>query len=50
MKKVTMTFVVEDEVVDDIHDAFIYGDLGNAAKTLNENCLESDYNVEDTEL
>jgi hypothetical protein len=47
MKKVTLTFVVSDDVVYDIDNDLMWGDLGHAAETLNEKCEESDYNIED---
>ena len=47
MKKVTLTFVVSDEVADDIMNDLEWGEMGNVATTLNENCEESDYNIED---
>ncbi len=47
MKKITFTFVVNDEVAGDVRDAFVYGDLGNAENTLNENCFKSDCEIED---
>jgi hypothetical protein len=49
MKKVTMWFVVSDEVADNIMNDLTWGEMGNAASTLNENCEESDYNIEDIE-
>jgi hypothetical protein len=47
MKKVTLTFVVSDEVVDDILNDLEWGEMGNAANTLNENCEQSDYDIEE---
>ena len=49
MKKVTMWFVVSDEVADDIMNDLAWGEMSNAASTLNENCEESNYNIEDIE-
>ena len=49
MKKVTMWFVVSDEVADDIMNDLTWGEMSNVASTLNENCEESDYNIEDIE-
>jgi hypothetical protein len=47
MKKVTMWFVVSDEVADDIKNELAWGEMGNAAAILNAACEESDYDIED---
>lgn len=47
MKKVSMWFVVSDEVADDVLNEMTWGNMSNAAHILNENCEESDYNIED---
>lgn len=47
MKKVTMTFIVSDGVADDVKNELAWGNMSNAAHILNENCEESDYNIED---
>ena len=47
MKKVTLTFVVSDGVADDVLNEMTWGNMGNAAHILNENCEESDYDIED---
>jgi len=47
MKKVTLTFIVSDEVANDIQNDFAWGEMGNAASYLNRNCVESDYDIED---
>ena len=49
MKKVTMWFVVSDEVADDIMNDLAWGEMSNAASILNENCEESNYDIEDIE-
>ena len=46
MKKVTLTFVVEDEVVNDVFNLITWGEMGSAAAILNEKCEESDYDIE----
>lgn len=50
MKKVTLTFVVSDKVADDIQNDLEWGEMGNVANTLNENCEQSDYDIEEVEL
>lgn len=47
MKKVTMTFVVNNKVAKDVENELAWGEMGNAATILNRECVESDYNVED---
>lgn len=47
MKKVTMTFIVDDEVVDDVQNELTWGEMGNVATILNEKCEASDYDIED---
>ena len=47
MKKVTLTFVVEDEVIDDVQNYLYWGEMGNVATILNEKCEESDYDIKD---
>lgn len=47
MKKVTLWFVVEDEVADEIQNELCWGEMGNAASYLNEKCYESNYDIED---
>ncbi len=47
MKKVSMWFVVSDEVADSIKNELAWGANGNAAAILNANCEESDYEIED---
>lgn len=47
MKKVSMWFVVSDEVADSIKNELSWGEMGNAAAILNSECEESDYNIED---
>ena len=47
MKKVTMTFVVSDSIADDVQNEMTWGEMGNAARILNANCEESDWNIED---
>ena len=49
MKKVTLTFVVEDDDYYDIELDLVNGDMGHAAEHLNENCIESDYDCKDME-
>ena len=46
MKKVTLTFIVDDKVADDVQNELSWGEMGNAASILNANCEESDYTVE----
>lgn len=48
MKKVTMTFVVTNKVAESISNELAWGEMANAARILNENCVESDYDIEDT--
>ena len=50
MKKVTMTFIVSDEVADEVQNELSWGEMGNAAAYLNFNCQESGYNIENYEL
>ena len=47
MKKVTLTFILSDEVANEIQNDLAWGNMSNAAHILNENCEESDYNIED---
>lgn len=47
MKKVTMTFIVSDDVADDALNEMTWGNMSNAAHILNKNCEESDYGIED---
>ena len=49
MKKVTFTFVVSDKVAKDIENEFIWGKWANAFSVLEENCEESDYDIEEYE-
>lgn len=49
MKKVTMWFVVSNDVADSIMNELVWGDMGNAATILNENCEESNYDIEEIE-
>lgn len=49
MKKVTLTFIVDDEVVDDIQNELEWGEMGNVATLLNEKCEESDYDIKNIE-
>ena len=45
MKKVTMYFIVSDEVAESVMNELAWGEMGNAASILNANCEESDYNI-----
>lgn len=47
MKKVTITFIVSDGVADDVLNEMTWGNMGNAAHILDENCALSDYDIED---
>ena len=47
MKKVSMWFVVSDGVADDVLNEMTCGNMDTAAHILNENCEESDYDIED---
>lgn len=47
MKKVTLTFIVEDSIADDVQNYLGLGAMGSAAAYLNHECNESDYDVKD---
>ena len=47
MKKVTLTFIVEDKIADDVQNELGWGEMGNAAAYLNSECNESDYDIKD---
>ena len=47
MKKVTMTFVVSDEVANEIQNDLAWGLYDNAAKFMYENGEESRYDIDD---
>lgn len=47
MKKVTLSFVVSDEIAEDVQNELGWGEMGNAATILNSNCEESDYDIID---
>ena len=47
MKKVTLTFIVSDEVANEIQNDLLLGLYDNAVNYLHGNCAESDYNIED---
>ena len=47
MKKVTMTFIVDNQTADKALNLMAYGEMGDAAYLLNQNCQESDYDIED---
>ena len=49
MKKVTLSFVVSDDVANDVQNDLGWGEMGNAAAYLNAHCEESDYEVEECE-
>lgn len=46
-KKVTLTFIVSNDVADNAVNELGWGEMGNAADILNAACEESDYNIED---
>lgn len=50
MKKVTLTFVVDENIVNEIQNEMAWGEMANAAAILNENCEESDYDIEEYSL
>ena len=45
MKKVTLTFIVDDSIADEVQNELGWGEMGNAADFLNKHCEESDYDV-----
>lgn len=45
MKKISMWFVVSDEVANDVMNEMTWGEMGNAASIMNEVCEESDYEI-----
>ena len=47
MKKVILSFVVADDIAENVQKVLSYGEMGNAATTLNLNCEESDYDIID---
>lgn len=47
MKKITLTFVVNDSIADEVKNELGWGEMGNAADFLNKHCEESDYDVAD---
>lgn len=47
VKKVTMSFTVNNTVADKALKQMRQGEMANAADILNENCEESDYYIED---
>ena len=47
MKKVILSFVVADDIAENVQKVLSYGERGNAATTLNLNCEESDYDIID---
>ena len=49
MKKITLIFVVSDEVADDIKNELAFGNMENVAFILNENCEETNCNIEEYE-
>ena len=50
MKKVTLIFVVDENIANEIQNEMAWGEMANAAAILNENCEESDYDIEDYSL
>ena len=50
MKKVSMWFVVDDETAEKAVKEMTYGNMDWAASILNENCEESDYNIENQDV
>ena len=49
MKKVTLTFIVSDDVADNVRNYFVWDDKPSAAAFLDKNCEESDYEIEEYE-
>ena len=47
MKKVSLTFIVDDKVVDELQNEVEWGNMVNAAQILDENCEYSHFDVED---
>ena len=47
MKKVTLTFIVPDEVVGEVQNEVTWGNMDTAAHILDENCEYSHFDVED---
>ena len=47
MKKVILSFVVADDIAENVQKVISYGEMGTAATTLNLNCEESDYDIID---
>ena len=47
IKKVILSFVVADDIAENVQKVLSYGEMGNAATTLNLNCEESDYDIID---
>ena len=47
MKKVTLTFIVSDDVVEELSNELSWGNYGNVATIFEEEAEESDYNIED---
>ncbi len=47
MKKVILSFVVADDIAENVQKVLSYGEMGNAAITLNLNCEKGDYDIID---
>lgn len=47
MKKVTLTFIVDDEVLYEVSNELCWKDYGAVAQTLDEYCEDSWYDEED---
>ena len=49
MKKFTFSFIVKDEVIDEIQNDLLWGEWGNVFNTLEEECEDSSHSVEEYE-
>lgn len=47
MKKATLTFWVEDHVIDEVQNEIAFGNMVNVAQILDENCEYSAFDAED---
>lgn len=47
MKKITLTFVVDDSIADEVKNELGWGEMGNAADFLNKHCETNGYDVAD---
>ncbi len=49
MKKVTFTFIVSDDVIEEMSNELSWGNYADAARIAEENCEGVDFNIEEYE-